>query len=393
MSLLDVPYAPLGGGTYVAKPAGSAAAGVRDWGHESSVGYLDHLRSGAGSGAGTFLTAYGTDKGQAGGILISHKNTGAAFQIDHQPGSALANYWKGYSVNALLQADIYAGSGAMLIKAASGAGFNDGVTTQGSTTFTSATAAFTVADVGASIGQLTSRGLNDPSGSIPTGTTIAAYVDAQTVTLSQAAAQSATDLLFSVGGRVPAATQTLLRFADTDNTTLGSVRRGDLIWRTPIDCRSNDAARPAVIVRGHASQTSDIFSVFKDSNSESAVFSILESGRAIGRWGATISNAGDTTQVPMTIQNFATGLPSLQVIGVASQTEDQFAVKNASSQVQSRFNSSGTFMTRVTTAPADSAIASAEMSIWFDSTDGAAKLMIKAKQADGTVRTGSVALT
>lgn len=41
-------------------------------------------------------------------------------------------------------------------------------------------------------------------------------------------------------------------------------------------------------------------------------------------------------------------------------------------------------------APADGDLAAGQMAIWFDDTNGAAKLMIKAKQADGTVKTGSV---
>jgi hypothetical protein len=44
-------------------------------------------------------------------------------------------------------------------------------------------------------------------------------------------------------------------------------------------------------------------------------------------------------------------------------------------------------------APADGTIAAGDCALWFDQTNGAAKLMVKAKQADGTVRTGSLALT
>ncbi len=42
------------------------------------------------------------------------------------------------------------------------------------------------------------------------------------------------------------------------------------------------------------------------------------------------------------------------------------------------------------TAPADGTLAAGECAIWFDSTYGSAKLMFKAKQANGTVKTGSV---
>jgi hypothetical protein len=55
--------------------------------------------------------------------------------------------------------------------------------------------------------------------------------------------------------------------------------------------------------------------------------------------------------------------------------------------------SDGKFSTRAHTAPADGDIANGECVFWFDQTDGAAKFMIKAKQADGTVKTGQVALS
>jgi hypothetical protein len=46
----------------------------------------------------------------------------------------------------------------------------------------------------------------------------------------------------------------------------------------------------------------------------------------------------------------------------------------------------------VTGAPADATLAASELALWFDPTNGAAKLMIKAKQANGTVVTASIAL-
>lgn len=52
----------------------------------------------------------------------------------------------------------------------------------------------------------------------------------------------------------------------------------------------------------------------------------------------------------------------------------------------------GRYITRSHAAPADADLAAGDMAVWFDQTNGAAKFMIKAKQADGTVRTGSVAL-
>lgn len=70
----------------------------------------------------------------------------------------------------------------------------DGVTTNGSATFTSATAVFTGADVGAPI-----VGVN-----IPVGTTISSVTNATTVVLSATATASGTGLAFAVYGRLPA---------------------------------------------------------------------------------------------------------------------------------------------------------------------------------------------
>lgn len=52
----------------------------------------------------------------------------------------------------------------------------------------------------------------------------------------------------------------------------------------------------------------------------------------------------------------------------------------------------GALLTAMNSAPADGELSAGECALWLDQTDGAAKLMVKAKQADGTVRTAAVAL-
>lgn len=46
----------------------------------------------------------------------------------------------------------------------------------------------------------------------------------------------------------------------------------------------------------------------------------------------------------------------------------------------------------VTSVPADASLVAGQFKLWLDATPGATKLMIKAKDSGGTVRTGSVAL-
>ncbi len=67
------------------------------------------------------------------------------------------------------------------------------------------------------------------------------------------------------------------------------------------------------------------------------------------------------------------------------------AVRNASNAVV--FKATGTvFMTALHAAPADGALAAGDCALWFDQTNAAGKLMVKAKTADGTVVAGSLAL-
>jgi hypothetical protein len=58
-----------------------------------------------------------------------------------------------------------------------------------------------------------------------------------------------------------------------------------------------------------------------------------------------------------------------------------------------RVTASSAPVVAVNAAPADAELAAGECAMWFDDTNGAAKVMFKAKQADGTVRTGSVVLS
>lgn len=78
--------------------------------------------------------------------------------------------------------------------------------------------------------------------------------------------------------------------------------------------------------------------------------------------------------------------------GIAGQSVSLFEVQNSDSAVLSTFSKNGYFTTRKVAAPADAELIAGEMAFWFDATDGAGKLMVKAKTANGTVATASVAL-
>jgi hypothetical protein len=103
--------------------------------------------------------------------------------------------------------------------------------------------------------------------------------------------------------------------------------------------------------------------------------------------------AGSGAQGRLTVlSNADTALVSTFQQFSGSQSGDMARWATSGGTPLSRVSGQGFIMTRRNAAPADGDLASGEMAIWLDSTNGAAKFMVKAKQADGTVRTGNVAL-
>lgn len=78
--------------------------------------------------------------------------------------------------------------------------------------------------------------------------------------------------------------------------------------------------------------------------------------------------------------------------GFTGQTADILQVRDSGGTAQTGVAKDGTWYTRRTVAPADADVAAGQMFVWFDQTAGAAKLMVKAKDSGGTVRTASVPL-
>lgn len=79
--------------------------------------------------------------------------------------------------------------------------------------------------------------------------------------------------------------------------------------------------------------------------------------------------------------------------GAPSQSANLTEWKSSAAAVYGTVSENGYFTTRKNTAPDDEELVAREAAWWFDSTDGASKLRIKAKTADGTVVAGSITLT
>lgn len=110
-------------------------------------------------------------------------------------------------------------------------------------------------------------------------------------------------------------------------------------------------------------------------------------GLAVGSGSEIYSSAAALWVYPVSASDVGA-----YIRGLASQTGNLLHVVDSSNALLGRISAGGYFITKKNAAPADSVLAAGELAFWFDSTNGAAKAMFKAKQADGTVRTGSVSL-
>jgi hypothetical protein len=118
--------------------------------------------------------------------------------------------------------------------------------------------------------------------------------------------------------------------------------------------------------------------------------------------GSGLPSTGGTLTGPLTINDSAgltvqnPSVPAEKTLVQSGQvrvTADGYSItaEQTSHALTQQLNTDGT-LTNVHSAPPDGDLVAGDCYLWYDQTNGAAKLMVKAKQADGTVKTGSVNL-
>jgi hypothetical protein len=88
-----------------------------------------------------------------------------------------------------------------------------------------------------------------------------------------------------------------------------------------------------------------------------------------------------------------TGVIGQVVKGIASQAANLMEWRSSADAVLSTVSENGYYTTRKVSAPADAELSASEVAFWFDDTNGAGKLKIKGKTANGTVVAGEVTLS
>ena len=110
--------------------------------------------------------------------------------------------------------------------------------------------------------------------------------------------------------------------------------------------------------------------------------------------GGTLARAILTEGGTVEFQSGNAGAIGLILKAAASPTADRLQVMDSDgATIPLRINKNGYMLVANTSAPADAELSAGQMALWFDSTNGAAKLKVKAKQANGAVVAGEVALS
>jgi hypothetical protein len=371
-------------------------AGVVDWeyGNDGAAGYVFHLRAAANSRSDEYAIGIGLDAGSGGGLLVSNKTAGGtAVLLAQQPGAGEAFHIEARSTaSAASWINQYAGSLGQVVALKTGKGFADGTITNGSATLTSSTANFQASDVGKTIT------LHQPTvGLLPADVTIASRESATSVTLSANATGTRNgDLRFTVGGRAPSDDDPVLRVFGPDSGStadmIAALYKGRMLLGVPMQARSITSR--ALTVQGITDQAADLLHVRKTSV-DGAALSVDKDGKVSSTYTTAFTNTGNTGAVPLYVRNYGSFSSAPAVHVVASSTPNADLMRfTASDQttITSRIMKGGHIATRLNAAPADADLASGEVAFWFDSTSGAAKLKVKAKDAGGAVRAGEVAL-
>lgn len=148
-------------------------------------------------------------------------------------------------------------------------------------------------------------------------------------------------------------------------------------------------------INGSANSNENTVEIVGDAGDPEIVFSTWDDQAFLGLGGGPTpqvslsSLSGSSDEAFIQVANVASGADARSVKFTAEATTNM-AVFDSGGATALRVSTGGYLVVALNAAPADGALSAGECAVWFDSSNGAAKFMFKAKQADGTVKTGSV---
>lgn len=223
----------------------------------------------------------------------------------------------------------------------------------------------------------------------------------------------------SLTGLTPTRRPIFLRFDRTtgDMTGFDLVTKGIsfLDWGNEAQIATIEDRTGSFRIMGHAAQTLDSVLSVTAQNAKQASFR-LSGGNgtfevnslAAQQWAVAIQGTnvfklaptkaavgGELEGGTLTIQTPTAqkdAQHTLQLRRIALQTTRLMEWRDESNARLGAIHTDGAISTFASTVPTDGAVDTGEMVLWFDKTAGAAKLMVKARNASGTIVTGSLAL-
>jgi hypothetical protein len=162
-----------------------------------------------------------------------------------------------------------------------------------------------------------------------------------------------------------------------------------------LDVRSQPTGGAALNIAPIAGQTAPLITLRDTSNNAIVQWTIGADGGVITPRGLNVDQFGAAVVDAAACLALRPKAANTGVVlrGATSQTANLLEARDPDNVVGCTFTENGYFTTRKTTAPADAELVAGEAAYWLDATNGAAKFKIKAKQANGTVVAGEVALT
>ncbi|MEA2443116.1 MAG: hypothetical protein QOJ12_408 [Thermoleophilales bacterium] len=112
-----------------------------------------------------------------------------------------------------------------------------------------------------------------------------------------------------------------------------------------------------------------------------------------GGGGIAVGGANDNSATGLFAVSPNTGQRAVVARGRQGQTQPILEIQDGGAVQLGGFDKGGFFFTKKTSAPSDSDVANGQLFLWFDQTPGKPKLVVKARDSGGTIRTGSVALS
>ncbi len=149
----------------------------------------------------------------------------------------------------------------------------------------------------------------------------------------------------------------------------------------PLAIAPSDASATPLRVTGASGQLAD-YAFIEDSNGNSLIE--VDSSGFLDAYNG-LQAGGGTVQAPNSIV--------LLVLATSGQTANIERVEDGNGAVVRKVLAGGATVFANHAAPADNTLLAGDCSLWFDQTNGASKLMVKGKSANGTVVSGSVTLT